>query len=351
MHIIKRWVILLSVAITFSASTAAAAEELVLATWGGSWGKGIQEQIIDPFTEETGITVNVISGVSQANMQMVRTQRSNPQVDAITMVTQDAVSAYKDGLLAPVQPTDVPNIEALDALGVERDADGNPMFAGIWMYPYGIVYRTDQIDWELQSWEDLWDPRLKNKVAVSSPKYMSSYFLLMANQIAGGNEQNMDPGFEKVKQLGDNLVAVSDDSAAQQRLLAQGEAWAVPMISGAAYKVIEQGVPARFVIPTEGAPTGVDVVALVKDGPNATAARKFVNFWLQADHSAAVAEAVGVMPIPRSDGSDNSGGTSKYALSEDELDRLVTFDYSAYNANKDDWLKRWQREIAPMVSQ
>lgn len=353
MNITKRGAVLLSVIITFAtgATSTASAEEVVLATWGGSWGKGIKEQVIDPFMEETGIEVNMISGVSLANMKMIASQRNNPQVDVITMVSSDAVRAYDDGLLAPISPEQVPNIEALGEVGVVHDADGQAMFGGIWMYPYGIVYRTDKLDWDIDEWADLWDPRLKNKVAVSSPKYMSSYFLLMTNRIAGGDEQNLDPGFEKVTELGENLVAVADDSATQQRLLAQGEVWAAPMISGAAYKVIEQGVPAEFVIPAEGAPTGVDAVALVKNGPNAEAAQKFVNFWLRADRSAAAAEAVGVIPVPRTDGSGAEGASSKYALSQDEIERLVTFDARALNSSKADWIERWDREIAPMVAQ
>lgn len=329
------------------AVTGASAEEVVLATWGGTWGKGIQTQVIDPFTKETGITVKMIAGVSLANMKMVAAQRNNPQVDVITMVTQDGVRAYDDGLLAPISPKAVPNIAALRNVGIRRDANGKVMFAGIWTYPYGIVYRTDKVHWQLDKWTDLWDPRLKNKVAVSSPKYMSSYFLLMVNRIAGGNEENVNPGFEKIKKLGDNLVAVADSDATQQRLLAQGEVWAEPMISGTAYKVIDQGVPAKFIIPLDGAPTGVDVVGLVKNGPHAAAAEKFVNFWLRADRSAAAAEAVGVMPVPRTDG---SAGASKHALSKAEADRLVTFDPRAINANKGKWIEQWEREIAPMVS-
>ena len=64
----------------------------------------------------------------------------------------------------------------------------------MWMYPYGIAYRTDKVKPEIKCWNDLWDPRLKNKVGVSSPKYMSGYFLLMTNKMAGGTEAERHRG-------------------------------------------------------------------------------------------------------------------------------------------------------------
>ena len=38
----------------------ASAAEIVLATWGGSWGKAIAEQAIAPFEKATGVKVRVI---------------------------------------------------------------------------------------------------------------------------------------------------------------------------------------------------------------------------------------------------------------------------------------------------
>jgi putative spermidine/putrescine transport system substrate-binding protein len=332
----------------FLASSANAAEkEVVLATWGGTWGKAITDQAIAPFEKATGIKVKVISGVSLANMQMVAAQRGNPQIDLIMSTVQDAVNAYGDGLLAPLDPKEIPNLSALPEFGVRRDAAGKPMFAGMWMYPYGIAYRTDKVKPEIKCWNDLWDPRLKNKVGVSSPKYMSGYFLLMTNKMAGGTEANVGKGIDRIKQMGPNLLAVIDDSAAQQRLLAEGEVWAVPMLSSAAYKLIDEGVPAKFVIPCEGAPAGLDVISLVKNGPNPVDARKFIDFYISSPTIAAVTNQLKITPVNGQ--AKLTPEHAKYTVSKDDWNKLVSFSEQAIIKDRAQWQDAWDREIAPMT--
>jgi spermidine/putrescine-binding protein len=325
----------------------ATAAEVVLATWGGAWGKAITEQAIAPFEKATGVKVRVISGVSLANMQMVAAQRGAPKIDLIMSTVQDAVVAYNDGLLAPLSAKEVPNLAALPDSGIRRDASGAPMFAGMWMYPYGIAYRTDKVKGDIKCWKDLWQPALKNKVGVSSPKYMNGYFLLMANKMAGGTEADVAPGLAMVKTMGQNLVAVADDSATQQRLLAEGEVWAVPMISTPAFKLADDGVAAKFVVPCEGAPAGLDVLSLVKNGPNPADAKKFIDFYISPATIAAVAAELKITPVNRN--AKITPEQAKYTISDADFGKLTTFSDKAIADNRAKWQDSWDREIAPMT--
>lgn len=339
---------LAAVSCLFAAQAAHAdGNELVLATWGGTWGAAIERNAIKPFEQETGIKVRVISGVSLANMRMVASQRAHPQIDLIMSTSQDEVRAYNDGLLDSVDVKDVPNLAAIPPFGVRRDAQGRAMGVGMWVYPYGIAYRTDQKLPALNCWNDLWNAGFKDKVGVSSPRYMNGYFLLMINHIAGGNEANVQPGLARVKQLGGNLLAVIDDSAAQQRLLASGEVSAVPIISSAAYKLIDAGAPVRFEIPCEGAPAGLDTLSLVKNAPHKDAALKFMNFYSSAKIIGAVAAELKIMPV--NDQVKIPEALQRYALSKEDMARLVTFDDQTVIKNQDAWTAEWDREIAPLT--
>lgn len=326
---------------------AAQTREVVLATWGGTWGKAIAEQAIAPFEKATGVKVKVISGVSLANIQMISAQRASPKIDLVMATSQDAVTAYDDGLLATLDPKEIPVLATLPASGLRRDASGAVKFAGMWVYPYGIVYRTDKVKTEIKCWKDLWRPDLRNKVGVSSPKYMNGYFLLMANKLAGGTEADVKPGLELVKTMGQNLVAVVDDSAGQQRLLAQQEVWAVPMVSSPAYKMIDEGVPAKFTIPCEGAPAGMDIIALVKNGPNAADARKFIDFYLSPETIANVTRELKITPVNRN--AKITPEHAKYTLADAEFQKLIVFDEQATAAGRAKWQDAWDREIAPLT--
>ena len=329
------------------ASPVAGASEIVLATWGGTWGKAIAEQAIAPFEKATGVKVRVISGVSLANIQMISAQRASPKIDLVMATSQDAVTAYEDGLLAPLDAKEIPALSALPDSGVRRDKSGAAMFAGMWVYPYGIVYRTDRVKTDIGCWKDLWRPDLRNKVGVSSPKYMNGFFLLMANKLAGGTEADVGPGLSLVKSMGQNLVAVIDDSAGQQRLLAQQEVWAVPMVSSAAYKMIDEGVPAKFVIPCEGAPAGMDVIALVKNGPNGTDAKRFVNFYLGAETIANVTRELKITPVNRQ--ARITPEHARYTVSDADFRKLVSFSEQAAASGRAKWQDAWDREVAPLT--
>jgi putative spermidine/putrescine transport system substrate-binding protein len=261
--------------------------------------------------------------------------------------SQDEVRAYNDGLLDSVDTKDVPNLAAIPAFGLRHDAQGRTMGAGMWVYPYGIAYRTDQNLPELKCWKDLWNPGFKDKVGVSSPRYMNGYFLLTINRIAGGTEANVQPGLDRIHQMGGNLLAVLDDSATQQRLLASGEVSAVPMISSSAYKLMDSGAPVRFVIPCEGAPAGLDTLSLVKNAPHKDAALKFMNFYTSAKIIGAVAAELQVMPV--NDQVKTPGTPPKYALSKSDMAKLMTFDDQSVVRNQDVWTAAWDREIAPMT--
>jgi spermidine/putrescine-binding protein len=182
---------------------------------------------------------------------------------------------------------------------------------------------------------------------VSSPKYMNGYFLLMTNKMAGGTEADVAPGLAMVKTLGQNLVAVADDSATQQRLLAEGEVWAVPMISTPAFKLVDDGVPAKFVVPCEGAPAGLDVLSLVKNGPNPADAKKFIDFYISPTTIGALAAELKITPVNRN--AKLTPEQAKYTISESDFGKLTTFSDKAIADNRAKWQDSWDREIAPMT--
>jgi putative spermidine/putrescine transport system substrate-binding protein len=119
-------------------------------------------------------------------------------------------------------------------------------------------------------------------------------------------------------------------------------------ISATAYKVIEQGVPAKFVIPEEGAPAGVDVIALVKGAPHAADAKKFINYVIGQESLTKTCEILKLTPLNRK--VTLSAETAKRVVAAEEMKRLVVLDDEAINRNKAAWLERWSKEISPMTS-
>ena len=107
--------------LVFAVALAAAAcrqdmpESLTVVSWGGSYGRAVDEGAIIPFTETTGIPVNVEDyngGLAEIRAQV---DIGNIHWDVVSLEIGDAVRACDEGLLEPID---------IDAL--PPGADGTP---------------------------------------------------------------------------------------------------------------------------------------------------------------------------------------------------------------------------------
>jgi hypothetical protein len=108
--------------------------------------------------------------------------------------------------------------------GQDRREIGGPLRVGL--IATGIHYNTKKLQEAgipaPTSWNDLWDPRLKGKVAFYAfgIAYSQDFLVLMA-KLHGGSEDNIQPGLARIKQLraNGNLTTFSTTPAELDNLL------------------------------------------------------------------------------------------------------------------------------------
>ena len=83
----------IAIALSFTAfaTTAVRAEEMVLASYGGSFGEAVKTCLIPPFEKATGATVAVKLNNSSQTAAALRATAGNPDLDVVFM--DDALSA------------------------------------------------------------------------------------------------------------------------------------------------------------------------------------------------------------------------------------------------------------------
>jgi putative spermidine/putrescine transport system substrate-binding protein len=330
------------------AATSAFAGEVTMATWGGPYGETFKKHLADPFEKETGIKVNLIYGNSLSNYQKLVAQRQSPQVDIVTLGSDVATQAFQDGVLESMDPKQFPELNLVKDKGLRYTDDRKLMFLPFFMLSYGILYRTDLVPFEITSWNDLWDPRLKNKVGVSSPRHAGGAFLAMMNRIAGGSSADVSPGLAKVKSLDKNLLLIADGDAQQVQLITQGEVWAQTVVSGAVSGPIEKGLKARYVVPKEGAIGILDVFGLVKQAPNSEEAKRFIRYALQPERLKAVSSALYVLPT-NPDIVVDPKVSQMIGGSTENMNRVIFLDEKSQIQNRAKWIEAWDKEIIPMT--
>jgi spermidine/putrescine transport system substrate-binding protein len=158
-----------------------------------------------------------------------------------------------------------------------------------WMIPadWGInsvLYRTDLVDIEEESWTLLWDKRYAGKLAYGTEMYPAIGGAALALGIANpfqATDEEFDRIRAKLAEQRPLLRFYWSDPTELEQAVASGEvvaAWAW----SASYSMLKaQGVPVKYMQPKEGVSSWVGGFLRLKDAPgNEQNAYDFVDAWL-----------------------------------------------------------------------
>lgn len=268
-----------------------AQEKLVVSIWGGSWRDLVADTVAKKFTAETGVPVNFVTGGTIDELNKARLVKDNPESD-ITFTTSHVGWIYvNSGLFQKLDLAKIPN-----AKNLVDEARFSPYHLGSWAYVYTIGYRNDLIkDLKFASWNDLWSPELKGKIA--APDFDPSSLIVVAALLAGGDAEHWQKGEEKLKALKPNFKAFYSDDANSQQLLASGETPVQDVLSMNAYYMVGQGARITVSIPKEGGVLGVDSVAIMSGSKKTDLAYQFMNTLYDPDVQAQIAEQKKGSPV------------------------------------------------------
>lgn len=276
--------ILLILAVLLLGAPAHAQDKIVVSIWGGSWRDLIAETAAKKFTKDTGIAVEFVTGGTIDRLNKAKLTKSNPESD-ITFTTSHVGWLYvNDGLFEKLDLSKIPN-----AKNLANEARISPYHLGSWAYIYTIGYRPDLLkDVKFESWNDLWNPALKGKLA--APDFDPSHLIVVSALLSGGDAAHWEKGQAKLKELKPNFKAFYTNDANSQQLLASGETPVQVVLSMNAYYMIGQGVPIKLAIPKEGGVLGIDTVAIMSGTKKQDAAYKFINTLYDPDVQAEIAK-------------------------------------------------------------
>jgi len=318
----------------FKTTPSLAANEVVINTWGGAF--------LDAFNAVSG-DIERVSGVkvkmtthpgAAAGLSRLIAQKDNPQVDLFTGIESTTYDGEKAGVFEELTPALISSMNRIPKELVM------PYGVSIWVSLRGIFYRSDMVPFEIKKWQDLWDPRLKNKVATSIMLDKGS-FLIMAALLSGGSENNIDPGFEKVKALKPNLILFYKTDSESIKFLQAGEAaiagWGVlPDV----FKLLGPGSNYKFVVPEKPQFLAPIPINLVKGRPNKEQSMKVINAILTKEIQEKLAAELGVVPaLPEARPPERIRGIVP------ALKNIYRVNWDVVNANFEKWLQRWNEEI------
>jgi len=289
-----------AVAATFPFGTrrAGAAEQLVIASFGGQYQDAQRKAFFEPFTKETGIKIVEVSGVSTAKVRsMVMTK--NVEWDVFTASSADYPYLAATGLLEKIDYSKFPQSFKDDIMpDAQRD------------YGVGTVYSSQVLAYSTKafgsnppkSWADFWDvakfpgPRLLPAATfVIQPVEPA----LLAAGVAPDKVYplNLPLAYEMFTKIRPNVIRWVKSSSAGPQALVDGEVVMTLANSARVSELKAQGAAIDFTW-NQGV-TSLGLWSVPKGAKNYANALKFLEFASRSDQQAALARLMPYGPVTK----------------------------------------------------
>lgn len=305
----KRWFLLLVVAVVFVVGTTALAQETTqIEPWTCpedvlnlenktlnflNWATYIAENTVPDFEAACGVKVTTDFYGSNEEL-LARMRAGNPGFDLIVPSGYTVAEMIAEGLLEPLDKANIPNIKNISPDLLDRQFDpGN-----VYSLPYqwgtvGIGYNVKAVaavlgeDVEITSWNQLFDYPVARVGWLDDQRVIMGIGLLMLGY--DPNSANPDEIQEATDYLVEkgrkNVLRIAVDDG--QELLARGEVDMIIEYSGDIFQVAlaceedpNCGTEYAYILPDEGANMWIDNLVIPTRAQNKRLAEAFIDYVL-----------------------------------------------------------------------
>jgi len=250
-----------------------------------NWEDYISQETLDMFTQETGITVNMMNFTTNEDM-LVKVRNSPSSFDVVFPSDYCIERMIAEDLLAPIDFTNMPNMQNIDPNLLKPTYDPTGAYSVPYMWgTVGILYNKTMVQEPVDSWGILFDTKYKNNVfMIDSIRDCLGVTL----KYLGFSMNTRDPlQLNAAKQLliqqkKDGIVKAYQVDETKDKMVA-GEAALALVWSGDAQYAIDLNPDLAYVVPKEGSNIWVDGMVIPKAAKNKANAEKFIDFMTRPD--------------------------------------------------------------------
>lgn len=298
----KKWLLMIAVLVLGACSDKPAPEKANNTANTGSqkiviynWTEYIPAEVLTAFTKETGIQVEYATYESNEAMYAKVKLLDGKGYDLVVPSTFYVEKMLKEGLLQPIDKSQLSNIGNLDAALMNKPYDpGNEYSIPYLWGSTAIAVNGQDLDAsQITRWSDLWKPEYAGKLMLMDD-VRDNFF--MALKVAGfenntTDENEIRQAYEKLKELRPSIKMFNSD--APKVPFIQGNASLGVIWNGEAYMAQEEMDDLIYIYPQEGAVLWVDSFVIPKGAANVENAHKFIDFMLRAESAKAAIEELG----------------------------------------------------------
>lgn len=260
-----------------------------------AWTGYIPSSVIQQFTKETGIKVNLSE--YDSNETMYAKLKTSPEAgyDLVIPSSYFVERMAKQHMLEKLDKSELPNFKNINEALLHKSFDPQNNYS----IPYfwgstGIVINSDYIkENEVKSWEDLWNSKYKNQLMMLSDirEVFGMALLTLGYSVNDKNPEHIRQAYEKLRKLLPNVKIFNSD--AEQTIYIDEDAVIGMGYNGDINLTQKENSKVKYIYPKEGFTIWIDCVAIVKNAPHLQNTYKFINFLMRPDIAAVASEEIG----------------------------------------------------------
>ncbi|GGM96324.1 spermidine/putrescine ABC transporter substrate-binding protein [Thermus composti] len=258
-----------------------------------NWADYIPEELIQKFEAETG--AKVVLDTFESPEAMLAKLKAGADQEFSLVVAPDyyVLQMARDGLLAPLDKGKLRNLANLDPFFLDPPYDPGLQYSVPYLWgTTGIAYREDLVTGPVDSYAVLFDPEAQVGPFLLLDEMRET--IGAALKYLGYSVNTTDPeALERAKEL---LLAAKRRSVgfaggleALNRILA-GDAALSLAYSGDVLQARGEDERLRYTLAKEGGTLWTDAMVVLKRGPAQELAYRFIDFLLEPENAAALAE-------------------------------------------------------------
>ncbi len=317
----------------------AAAGQLIVTTYGGSWETFWRETIVPRFSQRTGARVKLDVGFGRtisANLRATGRGRSDYSIVMMNEVFVQPLIAGR--YFEPLDLSLLSNYK--DLYSAAKSKNGYSLVGMI--SPVGIGYRTDLVKTPPKSWRDLWtNPEFRGRVGLYNPQNsVGKAMIMLAGALFGKGPQDLNGAFAALKRLGPFLQTDFNMST----MMGTGEIIVAPYDFGEIARLKNQGLPVACIAPKEGMLMWDQSFSICAGAPSRSLAYRYLDFILDPEIQLLLARRFFVSPV-NSKVVVPPGLRDAVPITGEQISRILPTDWAWANRNAVEIDARWSRVL------
>ena len=246
-------------------------------TWDGMF----PADVLSDFEKETGVKVNFTNFDSDEEMLAKLQEANGGSYDLIVADDYILEQVIEQNLAFALDKTKIPNIKNVNKDFTKQYYDTDDTYT----IPYGagvplIVYDKEAVGFDIKSYNDLWDTRLKDSLAIIGNYRVINGITLksMRESLNTDDVKKIEEAGKKLLKLAPNIRIISDSNT--QDALLSGEVSAAFLYTSQVNTALSANPELSLCYPKEGVGFGITPAFIPKNAPNKEAAHAFLNYIL-----------------------------------------------------------------------